>query len=187
MSRPRCLPAPTRSSNECARQSWCDPAGASPMSFGGFLGMGAEEHPVPWGKLTYDTNLGGYRTDITEHFHVYRGSSPLARAAAGHRNRSITKRRRNSPRILVRTFPHSSTQNGLGRCYPKQVRGLTPFLGLPKKCVHGPNSSQTAVRIQRGRHDSRASEPHREGAGACSRAPKVPLACVLPVSHAWRL
>ena len=36
------------------------------MSFGGFLGMGEEEHAVPWGKLTYDTNLGGYRTDITE-------------------------------------------------------------------------------------------------------------------------
>ena len=36
------------------------------MSFGGFLGMGTEEHSVPWNKLTYDTNLGGYRTDITE-------------------------------------------------------------------------------------------------------------------------
>jgi hypothetical protein len=36
------------------------------MSFGGFLGMDSEEHAVPWNKLTYDTNLGGYRTDITE-------------------------------------------------------------------------------------------------------------------------
>ena len=36
------------------------------MSFGGFLGIGAEEHAVPWNKLTYDTSLGGYRTDITE-------------------------------------------------------------------------------------------------------------------------
>ena len=36
------------------------------MSFGGFLGMGTQEHSVPWNKLTYDTNLGGYRTDITE-------------------------------------------------------------------------------------------------------------------------
>ena len=25
------------------------------MSFGGFLGMGEEEHAVPWSKLTYDT------------------------------------------------------------------------------------------------------------------------------------
>jgi len=36
------------------------------MSFGGFLGMGSEEHSIPWTKLTYDTSLGGYRTDVTE-------------------------------------------------------------------------------------------------------------------------
>jgi hypothetical protein len=36
------------------------------MSFGGFLGMGSEEHSIPWNKLTYDTSLGGYRTDLTE-------------------------------------------------------------------------------------------------------------------------
>jgi sporulation protein YlmC with PRC-barrel domain len=36
------------------------------MSFGGFLGMGADEHTIPWDKLNYDTSLGGYRTDITE-------------------------------------------------------------------------------------------------------------------------
>jgi hypothetical protein len=35
------------------------------MSFGGFLGIGAEEHAIPWGKLKYDPDLGGYRTDIT--------------------------------------------------------------------------------------------------------------------------
>jgi len=36
------------------------------MSFGGFLGMGSEEHTIPWSKLNYDTSLGGYRTDISE-------------------------------------------------------------------------------------------------------------------------
>jgi PRC-barrel domain len=36
------------------------------MSFGGFLGMGEDEHTIPWNKLTYDTKLGGYRTDVTE-------------------------------------------------------------------------------------------------------------------------
>ena len=36
------------------------------MSFGGFLGMGEEEHTIPWNKLDYDTGLGGYRTDITQ-------------------------------------------------------------------------------------------------------------------------
>jgi hypothetical protein len=35
------------------------------MSFGGFLGMGADEHTIPWNKLDYDTSLGGFRTDIT--------------------------------------------------------------------------------------------------------------------------
>jgi|SRR5215213_9446578 hypothetical protein len=32
----------------------------------GVLGLGEEEHTIPWNKLTYDTNLGGCRTDITE-------------------------------------------------------------------------------------------------------------------------
>ncbi len=36
------------------------------MSFGGFLGMGTEEHAIPWNKLTYDTSLEGFRTDVTE-------------------------------------------------------------------------------------------------------------------------
>ena len=36
------------------------------MSFGGFLGMGGEEHTIPSGSLHYDTSLGGYRTNITE-------------------------------------------------------------------------------------------------------------------------
>ena len=36
------------------------------LSFGGFLGVGTEEHSIPWNKLTYDTNLDGFRTDITE-------------------------------------------------------------------------------------------------------------------------
>jgi len=36
------------------------------MSFGGFLGIGEEEHTIPWAKLDYDPSLGGYRTDIRE-------------------------------------------------------------------------------------------------------------------------
>jgi sporulation protein YlmC with PRC-barrel domain len=38
----------------------------SVMSFGGFLGLGEKEYIIPWNKLTYDTRLGGFRTDITE-------------------------------------------------------------------------------------------------------------------------
>jgi hypothetical protein len=35
-------------------------------TFGGFLGIGAHHHTIPWEKLTYDRELGGYHTDITE-------------------------------------------------------------------------------------------------------------------------
>ena len=35
------------------------------MSFGGFLGMGKDFHPIPWNALKYDTTLDGYRTEIT--------------------------------------------------------------------------------------------------------------------------
>jgi hypothetical protein len=47
------------------------------LSFGGFLGMGADEHTIPWNKLDYDTSLGGYRTDITEE--QLRGAPAFAR------------------------------------------------------------------------------------------------------------
>jgi PRC-barrel domain len=36
------------------------------LSFGGFLGIGDDHYPLPWQSLKYDTNLGGYRTSITE-------------------------------------------------------------------------------------------------------------------------
>ena len=29
-------------------------------------GMGEDYYPLPWSKLDYDTQLGGYRVDITE-------------------------------------------------------------------------------------------------------------------------
>ncbi len=35
------------------------------MGFGGLLGIGESEHPIPWGKLSYDTDKGGYVTDIS--------------------------------------------------------------------------------------------------------------------------
>jgi sporulation protein YlmC with PRC-barrel domain len=36
------------------------------MTFGGFLGIGAGHHPVPWKKLSYHPELGGFVTDITQ-------------------------------------------------------------------------------------------------------------------------
>jgi len=36
------------------------------LSFGGFLGIGDDHYPLHWQSLKYDTNLGGYRTNVTE-------------------------------------------------------------------------------------------------------------------------
>jgi sporulation protein YlmC with PRC-barrel domain len=36
------------------------------LSFGGFLGIGANHYPIPWPMLNYDETLGGYRVEITE-------------------------------------------------------------------------------------------------------------------------
>ena len=36
------------------------------ISFGGFLGIGEDYYPMPWSKLVYDTQLGGYRVAVTE-------------------------------------------------------------------------------------------------------------------------
>lgn len=34
------------------------------MSFGGFLGIGEDYHPVPWNQLRYDREKGGYLIDV---------------------------------------------------------------------------------------------------------------------------
>lgn len=36
------------------------------LSFGGFLGIGANHYPIPWQMLDFDEELGGYRVGITE-------------------------------------------------------------------------------------------------------------------------
>jgi sporulation protein YlmC with PRC-barrel domain len=38
--------------------------GYAVMSFGGFLGIGENYHPLPWKMLTYDTRLGGYVVNL---------------------------------------------------------------------------------------------------------------------------
>ncbi|OJU24171.1 MAG: photosystem reaction center subunit H [Nitrobacter sp. 62-13] len=35
------------------------------LSFGGFMGIGNDHYPVPWKVLRYDSELGGYRSDIS--------------------------------------------------------------------------------------------------------------------------
>ncbi len=34
------------------------------MSFGGFLGIGERQHPLPWSALTYDESKGGYVVNL---------------------------------------------------------------------------------------------------------------------------
>ena len=34
------------------------------MSFGGFLGIGEQYHPLPWDVLDYDPEIGGYRAAL---------------------------------------------------------------------------------------------------------------------------
>jgi hypothetical protein len=59
------------------------------MSFGGFVGLGHSHYPIPWGALTYDPLLGGFRTSITEpvqstvHFGTVRESRQAPRRCGG--------------------------------------------------------------------------------------------------------
>ena len=34
------------------------------MAFGGFLGMGEKQHPLPWSTLKYDESRGGYVVNL---------------------------------------------------------------------------------------------------------------------------
>jgi hypothetical protein len=36
------------------------------MSFGGFMGLGHNHYPLPWSALSYDMDLEGYRTAVSE-------------------------------------------------------------------------------------------------------------------------
>jgi hypothetical protein len=36
------------------------------LAFGGFLGVGSDHYPLAWNSLTYDSELGGYLTDVTQ-------------------------------------------------------------------------------------------------------------------------
>ena len=36
------------------------------LSFGGLLGLDHNHYPLPWAKLSYDKELDGFRTDVSE-------------------------------------------------------------------------------------------------------------------------
>src|SRR5918998_641249 len=69
------------------------------MVFGGFLGLGAHHHTIPWEKLTYDTRLGGYHTDIT--------AEQVKGAPAFYGGDGIWPDRKRGPRLQDhRAFPY---------------------------------------------------------------------------------
>jgi len=35
------------------------------ITFGGFMGIGEDYYPIPWSTMKYDTDLGGYRINLT--------------------------------------------------------------------------------------------------------------------------
>jgi hypothetical protein len=83
MSRMICFQSPTRSSNECARQSWCDPAGESPAQVRGNVRLVAS---VAWSPATvgceayaaiaWGVGLSHERSDVAgaEGFHSLEGN-----------------------------------------------------------------------------------------------------------------
>lgn len=36
------------------------------LSFGGLFGLGTDYYPLPWDRLTYDEDLGGYQVDLVK-------------------------------------------------------------------------------------------------------------------------
>lgn len=61
------------------------------MSFGGFLGIGEQYHPLPWKVLTYDTRLGGYVVDL-DRSRLERAPSYTPRDTPNWSDRSYTGR-----------------------------------------------------------------------------------------------
>jgi sporulation protein YlmC with PRC-barrel domain len=37
------------------------------LSFGGFLGMGSKHFPLPWNRMRYSHDMGGYVVDVDTH------------------------------------------------------------------------------------------------------------------------
>ena len=58
------------------------------MSFGGFLGIGEDEHPIPWDKLTYNVEKDGYVVDIPKDVQFATGTyqGPTPNPAAAHKS-----------------------------------------------------------------------------------------------------
>jgi len=84
------------------------------MSFGGFLGMGNQYHPLPWSVLKYDTNLGGYVVNLDKR--QLEGAGLLTSATNRPREIALTKVRYTTitGSGLIRLCNRSASQPRLG-------------------------------------------------------------------------
>jgi hypothetical protein len=93
-------------------------------AFGGFLGVGAEIHTIPWQRLRYDTVVSGYRTNITE--------SQLQNAPEFSREDRLllSHQQRKEQNTMIhqvhgqwhQTVVHSNTLSYAQRLFPKDVK-----------------------------------------------------------------
>ena len=70
------------------------------LSFGGFLGIGADHYPIPWPMLDYDEKLGGYRVDITEE--QLKNAPKIEQREAGSKRMGTAARRS----MVIGSNPH---------------------------------------------------------------------------------
>lgn len=80
------------------------------MSFGGFLGMGEAQYPLPWGRLDHDVSKGGYPADIAKE--VLDDTPRFARDRMGGYNRDYHYRLNNYYRSRTPRWGKPRVTNG---------------------------------------------------------------------------
>ena len=91
------------------------------MAFGGFLGIGEKQHPLPWSSLTYDQDKEGFIVNLDK-----RMMSPSLRAtqASGHvrpsrASRQDEKDAATAPPELSGGAPHPVQPEQRGKLHPR--------------------------------------------------------------------
>jgi PRC-barrel domain len=134
------------------------------LGFGGFLGIGDDHYPLPWQSLTYDTGLGGYRTNLTADGSRVRRSTAMTTIGIG------TTRDGREP--LTTTMPASNRCRRLRSCAITVAGTRTPR--------HSGSRFQAARATGRPQRAFRPS-PHRrileriDAVAVCANVPVAPL------------
>ncbi len=131
-------------------------------SFGGFFGMGGDEYTIPWNRLNYDTNLGGF---------VHRNHrSAVARIAgfrAQQRRRLVRSRlRRGTQRLL----PITVLLDALRSHWRRTPQGSPPRMPKQGKCASPcGRSPSNRIRMRPRPSGARAASPTiRPTCGCCA-------------------